>query len=210
MIKTFSSFCAVAFAAICLGATSCATHPASDLLEVKKVIPNVVLDIRYATTNNFTGQKLYDGDRTFLRKETAKKLAAAQREFNAQGLGLKIYDAYRPLSVQRKMWAVYPHPGYVADPARGSRHNRGAAVDVTLIHLDTGKELPMPSHYDEFSERAHRDYTGASAEETRNRELLERVMQKNGFKGLPTEWWHFDDVDSRKYGLLDIDSSQIK
>jgi D-alanyl-D-alanine dipeptidase len=199
------------FVASCIAATSCATHKfSSELVEVKKVIPNIVLDIRYATTNNFTGQKLYEHGRTFLRRAVAKHLSAAQREFNKMGLGLKIYDAYRPLSVQRKMWAIYPHEGYVANPAKGSRHNRGAAVDVTLVDLRTGKELPMPSGYDEFSERAHRDYTGASAEELRNRELLERVMEKHGFKGLFTEWWHFDDVNSKKYELLDIDSSQIK
>ncbi len=126
------------------------------------------------------------------------------------GFGLKIYDAYRPLSVQRKMWAVFPQEGYVANPAKGSRHNRGAAVDVTLVDLATGKELPMPSVYDEFSERAHRNYSGATAEELRNRELLERVMEKHGFKGLFTEWWHFDDVNSKRYELLDIDSSEIK
>lgn len=174
------------------------------------MIPNVVLDIRYATTNNFTGQILYDNHRTFLRRAVAKNLRAAQKEFNGMNLGIKIYDAYRPLSVQRKMWAIYPHEGYVANPAKGSRHNRGAAVDVTLVDLRDGKELPMPSGYDEFSERAHRDYANASAEETRNRELLERVMEKHGFKGLFTEWWHFDDVNSKKYELLDTDSSQIK
>lgn len=189
---------------------SCATRSPDSLVEVKKVIPNVVLDIRYATTNNFTGQKLYDSDRTFLRRAVAEKLRAAQKEFNRMGLGIKIYDAYRPLSVQRKMWAIYPHEGYVANPAKGSRHNRGAAVDLTLVDLATEKELPMPSGYDEFSERAHRNYSGATAEELRNRELLERVMEKHGFKGLFTEWWHFDDVNSKRYELLDIDSSQIK
>ena len=174
------------------------------------MIPNVVLDIRYATTNNFTGQILYDNDRTFLRRAVAKHLRAAQKEFNEMNLGIKIYDAYRPLSVQRKMWAVFPQEGYVANPAKGSRHNRGAAVDLTLVDLRDGKELPMPSGYDEFNEKAHRNYMGASAEEIRNRELLERVMEKHGFKGLHTEWWHFDDVNSKKYELLDIDSSQIK
>jgi D-alanyl-D-alanine dipeptidase len=191
-------------------ASSCATRSSGSLVEVKKVIPNVVLDIRYATTNNFTGKKLYESDRTFLRRAVAEHLRAAQREFNKMGFGLKIYDAYRPLSVQRKMWAIYPHEGYVANPAKGSRHNRGAAVDVTLVDLRDGKELPMPSGYDEFSERAHRNYANTSSEELHNRELLERVMEKHGFKGLFTEWWHFDDVNSKKYGLLDIDSTQIK
>jgi len=199
------------FIVCCLVAASCATPKLpGDLVELKKVIPNVVLDVRYATTNNFTGQKLYENDRTFLRRAVAENLRAAQQDFNRMGFGLKIYDAYRPLSVQKKMWAVYPHEGYVANPAKGSRHNRGAAVDVTLIHLKNGKELPMPSGYDEFSEKAHRNYRYTSAEEIRNRELLESVMEKHGFIGLPTEWWHFDDVNSKKHDLLDIDFSQIK
>ena len=170
----------------------------------------VVLDIRYATTNNFTGQKLYESNRAFLRRSTATKLRDAQREFNSMGLGLKVFDAYRPLSVQKKMWAVYPVEGYVANPAKGSRHNRGAAVDVTLIHLRDNMELLMPSSYDEFTDRAHRDYMSAPAEALRNRELLEHVMVKHGFVGLPTEWWHFDDVNWKSYELLDIDSSRIK
>lgn len=194
----------------CALAISCATTVPSDLVEVKKIIPNIVLDIRYATTNNFTGKKLYDSDRCFLRRPVAEKLCDAQREFNRMGFGLKIYDAYRPLSVQREMWAIYPHEGYVANPAKGSRHNRGAAVDVTLINLKDRKELLMPSAYDEFSEKAHRDFSDTSGEAIRNRNLLERVMEKHGFIGLPTEWWHFDDVNWKEYELLDIDSSRLK
>lgn len=196
---------------LCLVAASCATPPApGDLVKVKNFIPTVVLDIRYATTNNFTGQKLYETDRTFLRRAVAEKLRAAQQEFNQAGFGLKIYDAYRPISVQKKMWAIFPQEGYVANPAKGSRHNRGAAVDVTLVDLETKSELLMPSGYDEFSEKAHRNYKNAPEEAIRNRELLERVMIKHGFTGLPTEWWHFDDVNWRNYELLDIDSSGLK
>lgn len=202
-------FCRTLFLAGCLAATSCATQLPGELIEVKTIIPNVILDVRYATTNNFTGQKLYDCDRCFLRRAVGEKLRAAQQEFNQTGLGLKIYDAYRPLSVQEKMWAIYPHEGYVANPAKGSRHNRGAAVDVTLANLRDGKELLMPSGYDEFSEKAHRDFKGASDEAIQNRELLERVMGKHGFVGLPTEWWHFDDANWKNYELLDIDSSRI-
>jgi D-alanyl-D-alanine dipeptidase len=196
--------------AVGLFACSCATTRTGDLVEVKEMIPNVVLDIRYATTNNFTGKILYDSDRCFLRRAVAEKLRGAQKDFNAMGLGIEIHDGYRPLSVQRKMWAIYPHEGYVANPAKGSRHNRGAAVDLTLIDLRTGKELPMPSNYDEFSERAHRNYTGGPEIALKNRDLLERVMRQHGFIGLPTEWWHFDDVNWRRYELLDIDASNIK
>lgn len=180
------------------------THRPEDLVDVQKFVPDVVLDIRYATTNNFTGQRLYPFAQCYLRRATAEKLAAAQAELKPLGYGLKIYDGYRPLSVQRKMWEVFPQPGYVADPKKGSRHNRGAAVDVTLIRLADGGELPMPTPYDDFTRRAHRDFMELPADVIQNRELLERVLTKHGFVGLATEWWHFDDRDWRDYPLLDI------
>jgi D-alanyl-D-alanine dipeptidase len=175
----------------------------AELVDLQRTIPGVVLDIRYATTNNFTGQLLYPSSKCFLRRATAEKLARVQDELKPMGLGLKVYDGYRPLSVQRKMWQVYPHAGYVADPKRGSRHNRGAAVDLTLVDSN-GNELPMPSPFDSFTETAHRNSTNALPNQITNRNLLERVMVKNGFEGLPTEWWHFDDRDWRRYGLMDI------
>jgi len=176
-----------------------------DLVDLERTIPGLVLDIRYATTNNFTGQQLYPAARCFLRRAPAQKLRAVQSELAGQGLGLKIFDGYRPLSVQRKMWAVFPQPGYVADPKKGSRHNRGAAVDVTLLQLATGQELLMPTPYDDFTERAHRDFMELPSEAIRNRTLLEQVMTRHGFIGLPTEWWHFDDADWKQYPLLDMD-----
>jgi zinc D-Ala-D-Ala dipeptidase len=175
----------------------------ADLVDVERAVPDVVLDIRYATTNNFTGQQLYPNAKCYLRRATAEKLARVENELRPMGLGLKVYDGYRPLSVQRKMWQVYPHAGYVADPKKGSRHNRGAAVDLTLIHLD-GSDVIMPTPFDDFTEKAHRNSTNAPPEAIANRNLLERVMVQNGFVGLPTEWWHFDDVDWRNYKLLDI------
>ena len=177
----------------------------TDLVELKRTIPNLVLDIRYATTNNFTGQQLYPHARCFLHRAPAKKLRAVQTELAQSGLGLKIFDGYRPLSVQRKMWAVFPQPGYVADPKKGSRHNRGAAVDVTVIRLSDGSELAMPTPYDDFTEQAHRDFKQLPEEVIRNRQLLEAVMTRHGFEGLPTEWWHFDDRDWPNYPLLDVD-----
>jgi len=176
----------------------------TDLVDLERTIPLLVLDIRYATTNNFTGQQLYPEARCFLRRAPAQKLRAIQAELANTGLGLKIFDGYRPLSVQRKMWAVFPQPGYVADPKKGSRHNRGAAVDVTLIRLKDGTELPMPTPYDDFTERAHRDFMDLPAEAIRNRQLLEQMMTRHGFVGLPTEWWHFDDQDWKNYPLMDV------
>lgn len=197
------------FLIACLGLlTGCSTpKPANDLVDLEKFIPGIVLDIRYATTNNFTGQQLYPFSKCHLRRGPAEKLRAAQAEFATMGYGLKIFDGYRPLSVQWKMWEVYPQPGYVADPRKGSRHNRGAAVDVTLIRLDNGAELIMPTPYDDFTERAHRNFNGLPAEVIHNRDLLERVLTKHGFVGLPTEWWHFDDRDWRQYPLLDVEVS---
>jgi D-alanyl-D-alanine dipeptidase len=183
-----------------LSSGCCTSH----LVDLEKKIPGIVLDIRYATTNNFTGQQLYPQARCFLHREPARKLLAVQKDLNRQGLGLKIFDGYRPLSVQRKMWEVFPQPGYVADPRKGSRHNRGAAVDVTLIRLADGSELPMPTPYDDFTERAHRNYNDLPEAILSNRQLLEDVMLRNGFVGLPTEWWHFDDTNWKQFPLLDV------
>jgi D-alanyl-D-alanine dipeptidase len=196
--------------ALLLLVTSCASlRNRDELVDVEKVIPGVVLDIRYATTNNFTGQQLYPVARCFLRREPAENLKQVQEELRGLGLALKIFDGYRPLSVQKKMWAIYPHENFVANPAKGSRHNRGAAVDLTCIKLD-GTELKMPTPYDDFTEKAHRKYKDLPAEVIQNRELLERVMTKHGFRGLETEWWHFDFHNARKYEILDIDYSQIR
>lgn len=195
---------AVLLASVLLTFVSHAEEKPEDLVDLESAVRGIVLDIRYATTNNFTGKQLYPVARAVLRRPVADKLAAAQKELAEQGLGLKVFDGYRPLSVQRRMWEVFPNPGYVADPAKGSRHNRGAAVDLTLIRLSDRSELPMPTDYDDFTPKAHRNYTGATAEQIRNRELLERVMEKHGFIGLGTEWWHFDDADWQDYELMDI------
>jgi D-alanyl-D-alanine dipeptidase len=194
-------------AALVFGSSGCR---APGLADVEKVVPGVVLDIRYATTNNFTGQRLYPAVKCVLRKNTVEKLRAAQSDAAELGLGLKIFDGYRPLSVQKKMWAIFPNEDYVANPKKGSRHNRGAAVDLTLIRLSDGAELLMPTGYDDFTPRAHRDYMHLDAEPIRNRELLERVMTKHGFVGLSTEWWHFDDADWKRYGILDVDYSKVR
>jgi len=199
--RVLSVVCLILFALL----AGCRT---GDLVELKHTVPKLVLDIRYATTNNFTGQQLYPQARCFLRQAPAENLRRVQAELARSGLGLKIFDGYRPLSVQRKMWKVFPQPGYVADPMKGSRHNRGAAVDVTLVRLADGSELLMPTPYDDFTKRAHRDFMQLPEEAIRNRQLLEQVMTRHGFVGLSTEWWHFDHGDWQKYPLLDVDIPQ--
>lgn len=195
---------AALFLSFALGVMVIAGCERDAFVELNKHIPGIALDIRYATTNNFTGKVLYPSARCFLRRPVADKLRAVQQDLAPMGYGLKVFDGFRPLSVQRRMWEVFPHPGYVADPKKGSRHNRGAAVDLTLIRLSDGAELVMPTPFDDFTERAHRDFMELPEEVIRNRELLERVMTKHGFVGLRTEWWHFDDVDWKDYPITDL------
>jgi D-alanyl-D-alanine dipeptidase len=178
------------------------------LVRVNEINPRIRLDIRYATTNNFTGKVLYDSAICLLRQPVALRLSAVQEELEQQGLGLKVFDGYRPLSVQWKLWEIVPDPRYVADPREGSRHNRGAAIDLTLVD-NNGNELPMGTPYDDFTEKAHRNYQGLTPEEQRNRALLDSLMLKHGFTGLPTEWWHFDADGWQDYDILDIPFSEL-
>ena len=178
------------------------------LVDIQKIEPKIRIDIRYATPDNFTHETLYPEARCLLLREVAEKLSNVQKNLEKKGLGLKIFDGYRPLSVQKKMWAKFPVEGYVANPAKGSNHNRGAAVDLTIVDT-AGNELPMPSAYDEFSERAHRDYNGGTPEQLKNRQLLQSEMENEGFHGLSTEWWHFDYKDAKKYPVLDLSFSSV-
>jgi D-alanyl-D-alanine dipeptidase len=175
----------------------------SDLIDVQALEPSLRVDIRYATVDNFTHRAIYPkAARCYLRKDVAQRLQAAQQALKRQGLGLKLWDCYRPLSAQRALWAVVPDARYVAPPTEGSRHNRGAAVDLTLVDA-AGRELVMPTPYDDFSERAHRGYDKLPPEAKKNRALLESVLTQHGFSGLPTEWWHFDAADYQRYPLDD-------
>jgi len=179
-----------------------------DLVEIKTEETGIILDIRYATENNFAGQAVYGSPRCFLRKKTAEKILAVHKELETLGLGLKIWDGYRPRSVQYKFWELVPDPRYVADPSKGSKHNRGSAVDCTLVDKD-GNELEMPSVFDDFSEKAHRNYETMSPQAAKNCKQLETLMAKHGFSFFHSEWWHFDDVDWRQYDLLDIPFSEL-
>jgi D-alanyl-D-alanine dipeptidase len=175
------------------------------MVELKSFIPKIFYDLRYATKNNFTHQQLYPkGNKTYLRIEAAKALAQVQNELNEKGLGLKIFDAYRPYSVTVKMWELIKDGRYVADPKKGSGHNRGIAVDCTIIQLDTKKELNMGTGFDNFTDTAHQDFAGLPKEVLANRQLLKTIMERNGFIALPTEWWHFYFANGEKYDVLDI------
>lgn len=173
------------------------------LVELIKVNPHIQLDIRYATANNFVHKKVYAQARCFVEEKVAQALSAAQQELEKQNLGLKIWDGYRPLSVQKIFWDLLPDARYVADPNKGSRHNRGCSVDVTLVDKQ-GKELPMGTDFDDFSEKAHRNCTKLSPQILANRKLLEEVLTRHKFVGWEYEWWHFDYTDWSEYPLLDI------
>lgn len=177
------------------------------LVELTALDPSIRLDIRYATANNFTGRQLYAQPRALLVRPAAEALIRAHKAAQADGFGLTIYDAYRPWHITKALWDATP-PGpkrnYVANPRRGSRHNRGCAVDLTLHDLATGAQVAMPSGYDEFSARAHRDYRAGSDKALANRDRLEVLMEHHGFRGMSNEWWHFDYIGWEEYPILDI------
>lgn len=166
----------------------------SDLVELMRIDPTLRLDIRYARSNNFLGFPVYKQARAFLQRDAALALKAANAELHDQGLGLLVFDGYRPFHVTELMWERTPESkrAYVADPKLGSRHNRGAAVDLTIIDLKTGKPLKMPSPYDDFTEKAHHDYQGCTPLAKKNRTKLRVLMEKHGFQILDNEWWHYD------------------
>lgn len=171
-----------------------------EFVDIERICPGIKLDIIYATKNNFTGEIHYPIAKCYLRYKVAHKLAKVQLELEKLRLGLKIFDGYRPYRVTQKFWELIGDERYVADPKEGSKHNRGAAVDVTLIDFD-GEELEMPTVVDEMTKRAHRDYDDLPQHVIANRELLEDMMVNGGFLPLPTEWWHFDDSEWEKYPI---------
>lgn len=180
----------------------------NDLVLVKDYIPDIQLDIRYATTNNFTGKVIYESKETYLRYGTIKKLKQVQEELKKEGLSIKIWDAYRPTAAQFKLWEVCPDSRYVSDPINGfSNHSRGNTVDITVADVD-GKELVMPTGFDNFTEKADRDYTDCTEEEMANALKLENLMIEYGFRPYSGEWWHFTDLDS--YEVYDIETGAIE
>lgn len=187
-----------------------AQDPAFELVDLEKVISNIDLDIRYATTNNFTKQIIYTEPKAFVRKPVAAALVKVQDSLAHHNLGLRIYDAYRPYAASLKFYEVYPDTNFVANPKYGSRHNRGCAVDVTLIDLTTGKEIAMPSDFDDFSAKAHPDYKELTQEAAQNRTMLFNIMSHFGLTHYPTEWWHFDYQGWEKFPLMDIKFDELE
>ncbi len=177
-----------------------------ELVELTALDPTIRLDVRYATTNNFLGTRLYDEPRAFLQRAAAEALVRAHRAAQAHGYGLLIHDAYRPWWVTKVFWDATPEPlrKFVADPADGSRHNRGAAVDLTFYDLATGQPAEMPSLYDEMTERAYPDYAGGTPEQRERRDLLRSLMEAEGFTVYEAEWWHFDYRDWQEYPILNV------
>lgn len=176
----------------------------TSLVLLKGLDSTIITDVKYATENNFTKKVLYPSAKIYLRAEAARQLIKVneflKRTFN---LRIKVFDGYRPLSVQKQMWAILPDENYVADPAKGSRHNRGCAVDLTLVD-ENGMELDMGTHYDDFTEKARPDFPGIDERAKANRKILNLAMMQFGFKQLETEWWHFDFHGWENYSILDI------
>src|SRR5215471_8463070 len=203
-----------------LRAAALAAHPPkeegefrkSDLVDLAKLDPRIKLEIRYATRDNFLSTPVYTSPRAFLQKPAAEGLLRAHRDLMKQGYGLQIFDGYRPWYVTRIFWDATPvdKHEFVADPSKGSRHNRGCAVDLTLYDLKTGREVEMTGGYDEMSERSYPHYTGGTAEQRARRDLLRAAMEKQGFTVFESEWWHFDYRDWRQYGVQNVPFEEIR
>lgn len=185
--------------------------PLKKMVELKSEIPGIVYDLRYATTNNFMHRLMYPAgtDITFLRSPVVKALKKVQEELQSKGLGLKIFDAYRPYAITVKFWELVRDERYVANPAKGSGHNRGIAVDLTIINYSTGTELDMGSGFDNFTDTAHHAFLKLSEEVLKNRGLLKNTMEKYGFKSYEEEWWHYSWPDAR-FEILDLDFKKLK
>jgi zinc D-Ala-D-Ala dipeptidase len=183
----------------------------ADLVELTSLDPAIRLDIRYSTSDNFLSTPVYAEARAFLERPAAEALLRAHRALRERGYGLLVHDAYRPWWVTKLFWEATPKDkrAFVADPAKGSRHNRGCAVDLTLYRLADGAPVEMPSLYDEMTERASPGYAGGPPEPRRMREVLRSAMEREGFTVFESEWWHFDFRDWREYPILNVSFDQI-
>jgi len=175
----------------------------STFVALKKIDSTFYYDLRYATDNNFLKEKVYDCADCFVRYKTAKKLIIANDSFKKIGFRIKFFDCYRPLAIQKKMWEIYPDKRYVANPAKGSNHNRGSAIDITLVN-NLGSELAMGTEFDFFGRKAHHAYQNLPKQVLENRKLLKSVMEANGFWSITSEWWHYNLEKSYQYKVSDF------
>ena len=182
-----------------------------DLVELTALDPTILLDVRYATPDNFLSTPVYEQARAFLQRPAAEALLRAHHALREKGYGLLVHDAYRPWWVTKVFWDATPveKHDFVADPAKGSRHNRGCAVDLTLYRLADGRAVEMPSLYDEMSERSYPDYPGGTPGQRALRDLLRAAMEKEGFAVFESEWWHFDHRAWREYPILNLTFAEI-
>ena len=182
------------------------------MVELKQLVSNIKYDLAYARKSNFTKHRLYPKKlkSTYLRKEPALALSKIAVELAEKGLGIVVWDAYRPYAVTERFWKLIHDERYVANPIKGSGHNKGIAIDLTLYELSSGRLIDMPTGFDDFSETAHHGYQQISEIELKNRELLKDVMEKNGFIKFETEWWHYSWPSPSKYDVLNIPFSKLK
>ncbi len=200
--------------------SACVTRPPketghfkpTDLVELITLDSTIKLDIRYAGNNNLVGRAVYTEARAFLQRPAAEALVRVHASLKPMGYGLMVFDGYRPWSVTKLFWDVTSRENkkFVADPKKGSRHNRGCAVDLTLFDLKTGEEIPMPGAYDEMSERSYPNYPGGTATQRQMRDLLRSKMEAEGFAVYEYEWWHFDFYDWQSYRITNVPFSEIK
>jgi zinc D-Ala-D-Ala dipeptidase len=178
--------------------------PSKELVDLEEEISGIRLDVGYATEAEFMEEQLYPVAKVLLRKPAAESLSEAQEHLKDRGLELEVFDGYRPYRVTERIWEPYQDPDFVADPAEGSRHNRGCAVDLTLVDSANGEELITPTDCDDFTEKAAHDYGDVPEEAIRNRDLLREVMEGHGFAALETEWWHYDCQDWERFEVMDL------
>ena len=183
----------------------------ADLVELVKLDKTIKLDIRYARTDNFVGKAVYTEARAFMQRPAAKALVRVHKKLRKKGFGLMIFDGYRPWSVTKIFWDVTPEDKrkFVANPKTGSRHNRGCAVDLSIFNLKTGELVEMPTDFDDFTDHASPNYEGGTKEQRKNRDLLRKMMEAEGFTVNDNEWWHFDYKDWKDYAIYDIAFSEI-
>lgn len=185
--------------------------PGFEMMDIKEKIPGIEFDLRYSSSNNFLHKKIYpDLSTTYLRQKAVATLMSVQNELKGKGLGLKIFDAYRPYTATQQIWQLVKDERYAANPVKGSNHNRGVAIDLTIITATSKIALDMGTDFDSFSDSAHHSFTSLPGEILRNRKLLRSVMTRHGFEAFETEWWHYTMPNAKKYEVMDLSFEQLK